>query len=63
MFDGEVPEKLRQRDKLFKAFKKTRLDVDKEFYQKAKYNAQTLIAAKKQAFFDEKLSLGKPRKL
>ena len=55
-FDGEVLEKLRSRDKLFKGFKKTRLHIDTELYKKAKYNAQKLIAAKKQAFFDKKLS-------
>ena len=35
-FDGEVLEKLRSKDKLFKAFKKTRLHIDKELYKKAK---------------------------
>ena len=54
-FDGKVLEKLRSRDKLFKAFKKTRPHIDKELYEKAKYNTQKLIAAKKQALFDEKL--------
>ena len=64
-FDGKVLEKLRSRDKLFKAFKKTRLHINKELYKKAKYDAQKLIAAKKQAFFDEKLSesVGKPKEL
>ena len=39
-----------------------RLHIDKELYKKAKYDAQKLIAAKKQAFFDERLSesVGKP---
>ena len=46
-FDGEVLEKLRSRDKLFKAFKKTRLHIDKELYKKARYDAQKLIAIKK----------------
>ena len=55
-FDGEILEKRRSRDKLFKAFKKTRFYIDKELYKKAKYDAQKLIAAKIQAFFDEKLS-------
>ena len=34
-------------------------------YKKTKYDAQKLIAAKKQAFFDEKLSesVGKPKEL
>ena len=64
-FDGEVLEKLRSRDKLFKAFKKTRLHMNKELYKKTKYDAKKLIAAKKQAFFDEKLSesVGKPKEL
>ena len=53
------------RDKLFKAFKKTRLHIDKELYKKAKCDAQKLLAAKKQVFFDEKLSesVGKPKDL
>ena len=64
-FDGKVLEKLRSRDKLFKAFKKTKLHIDKELYKKAKYNSQKLIAAKKQAFFHERLSesLAKPKEL
>ena len=58
-------EKLRSRDKLFKAFEKMRLHIDKEFYKKAKYDMQKLIAAKKLAFFDEKLSesVAKPKEL
>ena len=64
-FDREVLQKLRSRDKLSKAFKKARLHIDKELYKKAKCIAQKLIAAKKQAFFDEKLSesVGKPKEL
>ena len=54
-FDGEVFEKLNQRNKLFKKFKKTRLHIDKEFYKKSKYDTLKLIASKKQAFFEEKL--------
>ena len=56
-FDGEVLEKFRSKDKLFKAFKKTRLHIDKELYKKAKQDAQKLIAAKKQELFYEKLFL------
>ena len=42
-----------------------RLHIDKELYKQAKCNAQKLIAVKKQAFFDEKLSesFGKPKEL
>ena len=56
---------LQVKDNLFKAFKKMRLHIDKELYKRAKYGAQELIAAKKQAFFDEKLSeiVGKPKEL
>ena len=46
-FDGEVLEKLRPRDKLVKALKKTRLHIDKKLYKKAKYDAQKLIVTKK----------------
>ena len=45
-FDGEVLEKLRSRDKLFKVFKKTRHHIGKKIYKKAKYDAQKLIAPK-----------------
>ena len=48
-FDGEVLEKCRSRDKLFKAFKKTRLRIDKESYKKTKYDTLKLIAAKKRS--------------
>ena len=64
--DAEVLEKnLEAKDNLFKAFKKVRLHIDKDLYKKAKYGAQELIAAKKQAFFDEKLSeiVGKLKEL
>ena len=62
-FDGEVFEKLRSRERLFKAFNKTRLHIDKELYKKAKYDAEKILPAEKQAFFDEKLSesVGKPK--
>ena len=46
-FDGEVLEEIRSRNKLYKVLKKTRLHIDKEFYKKAIYDAQKLIAAKK----------------
>ena len=39
--------------------------IDKELYKKANYDVQKLIAAKSQAFFDEKLSesVGLPKQL
>ena len=54
LFDGEVLEKLRSSENLPKAVKKTRLPIDKELYEKAKYDVLKLIAAKKQALFDKK---------
>ena len=64
-FDSEVLEKLNARDKLFKKFKKSRLNIDKESYKKSKYDAPKLITTKKQAFFKEKLSktIVKPKEL
>ena len=52
-------------DKLLKVLKKTRLHIYKELYKNAKYGTQELIIAKKQPFFDEKLSesVGKPKEL
>ena len=52
----DVLENINNRDKLFKKFKKSGLHIDKELYKKAKYNTLKLIAAKKQAFFDDKFS-------
>ena len=48
-----------------KKFKKSRLHIDKELNRKAKYNTLKLIAAKRRAFFDDKLSenIGKPKEL
>ena len=49
----------------FKEFNKIRLHIDKELYKKGKYDTQKLIAVKKQALFDEKLSesVGKAEEL
>ena len=55
-FDSEVLEKLNARDKLFKKFKKSILNIDRELFEKAKYEASKLVTTKKQAFFKEKLS-------
>ena len=49
----------------FKEFNKIRLHIDKELYKKGKYDTKKLIAVKKQALFDEKLSesVGKAEEL
>ena len=63
-FGGEVLEKLKLRNKLFYIkLKKSRLHIDKELYKKSNYDALKLIASKKRASFEEKLSetIGKPK--
>ena len=49
-FGSEISEKLIIRDKIFKKYKKTRLQVDKEIYKRARYSLQNLIAKKKKNF-------------
>ena len=43
-FDGEVIDNIRSRDKLFKTFKKTNIDIDKESLMK---NSQKVLASQK----------------
>ena len=64
-FDSKVLEKLDVRHNLFKKFKKSCLNIDKELYIKAKYDASKFITTKMQAFFEENLSetTGKPKDL
>ena len=64
-FDSEISEKVITWDKLFKKYKKTRLHVDKEIYNTARYSVQNLIAKKKKEFFENKLKecIGKPKYL
>ena len=46
-FDGEVLESIALRDKLFKKFKRSKLNVDKEVYNKARNRSHRLILQKK----------------
>ena len=64
-FDGEVAESIRVRDKLFKKFKKSKLQIDKELFNAARNTTQSLIYKKKKSFFKEKLNenIGKPKEL
>ena len=64
-FDGEVAEKISVCDKLFKNFKKSKLHIDKEIYEIARYKVQKLISYQKKKFFENRLndSIGKPREL
>ena len=64
-FDSEVLEELNTRGKLFQKFKKSRLHINKELFNKVKYEALKLTETKKQAFVKEKVSesIGKPKEL
>ena len=63
-FNGEVLQKLNLRNNRFKKFKKSRLNVGKELYEKSKYDALKLIALKNKHFL-KRLSetICKPKEL
>ena len=48
-FDAEIMEKISDRDKLFKKFKKSRLHLDKDNYKEARNEVQKLIHTKKKS--------------
>ena len=56
---------IKNRDKLLKKFKKSRLLNDKEIYNAARYKAYNLIFNKKKDYFENKLYeyIGKPKEL
>ena len=64
-FDAEIMEKISDRDKLFKKFKKSRLHVDKDNYKEARNEVQKLISTKKKAYSESKLTenIAKPEGL
>ena len=53
-FDREIAEKLSLRDKLFKKFKSSRLNIGWEIYKEARNDVQRLIKYKKKKYFDKK---------
>ena len=64
-FDREIAEKLSLRDKLFKKFKSSRLNIDWEIYKETRNDVQRLIKYKKKKYFEEKLAenIVKPKEL
>ena len=64
-FDGEVLESIARRDKLFNRFKHSKLNGDKEIYNKARNKSQKLILQKKREYFENKLkeNIAKPKYL
>ena len=61
-FNAEIVEKISERDKLFKKFRKSCLYVDKDDYKEARNEVQQLTCIEKEAYFESKLteSIGKP---
>ena len=62
-FDNEIAEAIKIREKYFKKFKKSNLQIDYNFYIEAKYNTQKLIRQKKIELSNTKLTenIGKPK--
>ena len=54
-FDGEVMERIKNRDKLLKKYKKSKLEVDHQIYREAKLVASALIKSKKINYFKHKI--------
>ncbi len=52
-FDGEIKQSIRDRDKLLRKYKKTRLEVDFDIYKKARNKAKYLIKSKKICYYQE----------
>ena len=64
-FDGEIVDEIKNRDKLFKKLKKSKLHIEKDIYNVARYKARKMVFNKKISFFEKKLSesIGKPKAL
>ena len=54
-FDGEIMERIKNRDKLLQKYKKSKLEVDHKIYREAKLIASTLIKSKKRNHFKKGL--------
>ena len=62
-FDKQIAVKLSIRDKLFKKYKSSRLNIDCEIYKEARNDVQRTIKQKKKQYLEEKLSenIAKPK--
>ena len=54
-FDGEIMERIKNRDKLLKKYKKSKLEVDHQNYREAKIVAPKLSKSKNVYFFKQKI--------
>ena len=63
--DGKISEAIKNRDKLLKTFKRSRLHIDKELYNTVRHKVHKRIFNKKKKFFENKLNecIGKPKEL
>ena len=51
--DGEIMERIQNRDKLLKKYKKSKLEVDHQIYREAKFVASILIKSKTINYFKQ----------
>ena len=53
-FDGEIANEIKNRDKLFKKFKKSKLHIDKDIYNATRHKVRKMTFDKKRLFFEKK---------
>ena len=53
-FDGEISKAIKNCDKLLKKFKRSRLHIDKQLYNAARYKLHNMISNKKKDYFENK---------
>ena len=63
--DGKISEAIKNRDKLLKTFKRSRLHIDKELSNTVRHKVHKRIFNKKKKIFENKLNecIGKPKEL
>ena len=64
-FDREIAELIHAHEKFFLKFKKSKLHIDEENYEKVKYQVQNLMRKKKREFYETNLrqKMNKPKEL
>ena len=55
-FDKEIADQIKNRDKLFKKFKKSKLHIEKDIYNAARYKVRKMIFNKTRSFFEKKIN-------
>ena len=53
--DNEIVSAIRRQDKLYKMFKHSDLEIDKDDFKVAKMHLQKMILKKKKSYFEEEL--------